>query len=93
VFGTYHFYQNVAAKTGVKKYFVLKKGVTTLTIKVRCTDDMFKHIFEISSEVPEDWDRPRILRVTLDNNLKAVVIKRSPPIKLARATENRFMTP
>jgi len=89
VFGTYPFYSNGQIKTSDKRYFALRQAGATVTILFGENDsDYFtKNYFTVSQEVPEDWDRPKVLKVALDPQLKAVVIKKSPSIRLARGTE------
>lgn len=87
ILGAYPFYENPRAKKGDRKYFVIPNGVSSVTITAGCTQDLTRNVFAVPYEVAEDWDRPKITKIVLNKTLKKVVVKESPPIRLARNTE------
>jgi len=88
IFSKEQYYTDVAARTGNEHYFVVHRPGETIDLTVGEIDDDEQHnYFAVSNEVSKTWDQLRVMHIALDPVLKPVIIKKSPPFRLARGVE------
>jgi hypothetical protein len=92
--GEIPFWQNIndlTKKNGNRKYFAVRRPDEEIAVEVGWDDRLWsgiKGIFKVSTEVDSDWNFSSVKRVELNRTLKGVIVKESPPIRLAPGTEH-----